>query len=153
MDLSLGKLWTRAAKLFTPGSRLEVITPTAIAGVQGTVYQVNVIDERSTNIQVFEGAVNVYNPFPAAKAPAVGRALSLKEPQEVRGPQEVPGPTSVSREEWTQIVLRQFQQITVTDRNISRPTSFDINKERQSDWLRWNEERDADFQPPEKPRL
>lgn len=152
MDLSLGKLWTRAAKFFNPTSRLEVRTPTAIAGVQGTIYQVSVINERSTNIQVFEGAVNVYNPFPATKAPAAGRAIPLSEPQEVKGPQEVPGPTAVSREEWTQIVLRQFQQITVTDRDISRPTSFDIKQERQSEWLRWNEERDLDFQPPGRPR-
>ena len=152
MDLSLGKLWTRAAKLFNPASRLEVRTPTAIAGVQGTIYQVSVPNERSTNIQVFEGAVKVYNPFPATKAPPVGRAIPQGEPQEVGGPQEVPGPTAVSREEWTQIVLRQFQQITVTDRDISRPTSFDINQERQSEWLRWNEERDLDFQPPARPR-
>ncbi len=153
MDLSLGKLWARAARLFNPRSRLEVRTPTAIAGVQGTTYQVSVIDERSTTIQVFEGAVNVYNPFPATRVPpATGWPIPLREPQEVRGPQEVPGPTAVSREEWTQIVLRQFQQITVTDRDISRPTSFDINKERQSEWLRWNEERDLDFQPPQRPR-
>ncbi len=152
MNLSLGKLWTRAAKLFNPASRLEVRTPTAIAGVQGTVYQVNVIDERSTNIQVFEGTVQVYNPFPPTKAPAAGRALPAGEPQEVKGPYEVPGPTVVSREEWTRIVLRQFQQITVTDRDISRPASFDMNQERQSEWVRWNEERDKDFQPPERPR-
>ena len=151
-DLSLGKLWTRAAKFFNPASRLEVRTPTAIAGVQGTIYQVSVTNERSTKIQVFEGAVNVYNPFPASKPPQAGRATPLGEPQEVKGPEEVPGPTAVSREEWTQIVLRQFQQITVTDRDISRPTSFDISKERQSEWIRWNEERDLDFQPPARPR-
>jgi len=152
MDLSLGKLWTRAAKLFNPASRLEVRTPTAIAGVQGTIYQVSIIDERSTNIQVFQGAVQVYNPFPPTKAPAGGRAVPRGEPQEVKGPQEVPGPTAVSREEWTRIVLRQFQQITVTDRDISRPTAFDMNQERRSEWVRWNEERDLDFQPPERPR-
>lgn len=152
MGLSLGRLWTRTAKLFNPASRLEVRTPTAIAGVQGTVYQVSVANDKSTRIQVFEGAVNVYNPFPASQPSQADRATRLGEPQEVKGPEEVPGPTTVSREEWTQIVLRQFQQITVTDRDISRPTSFDISKERQSEWIRWNEERDLDFQPPERPR-
>ena len=152
MGLSLGKLWTRASKLFNPASRLEVRTPTAIAGVQGTIYQVSVIDERSTKIQVFEGAVNVYNPFPASKPSPAGRTTPFGAPREVKGPEEVPGPTAVSREEWTQIVLRQSQQITVTDRDISRPISFDIKQERQSEWIRWNEERDLDFQPPERPR-
>jgi phage tail protein X len=152
MGVSFGKLWTRATKLFNPASRLEVRTPTAIAGVQGTTYQVSVMDERSTTIQVFEGAVKVYNPFPPPQPSPPGPTTPSGAPQEVRGPVEVPGPTAVSREEWTQIVLRQFQQITVTDRDISRPISFNINQERQNEWIRWNEERDSDFQPPERPR-
>jgi len=61
MRLSLGKLWTRTAKLFNPSSRFDVTTPTAIAGVMGTVYQVRVAEDKSTNIQVFQGAVNVYS--------------------------------------------------------------------------------------------
>jgi len=150
MELSLGRLWTRAAKLFNPASRYDVKTPTAIAGVQGTIYQVSVADDQSTNIQVYEGAVNVYNPFPPAKPSLPGERMG--KPHEVPGPGEVPGPTAVSREEWTSIVLRQFQQITVTGRGISRPASFDVQKERQKEWVRWNEERDLDFQPPERPR-
>ena len=73
-------------------------------------------------------------------------------PQEVAGPGEVPGPAVISREEWTSIILRQFQQITVTDRDISRPLTFDVTEQRQDEWVRWNEERDADFQPPARPR-
>lgn len=148
VDLSLGRLWTRTAKLFNPASRFDVRTPTAIAGVQGTVYQVSVTDDRSTTIQVFQGAVNVYNPFPTVRPSVPGQETRLRGPQEVPGPGEVPGPTAVSREEWTKIVLRQLQQITVTDRDIPRPTSFDMQRERQSEWVRWNEERDSDFQPP-----
>jgi hypothetical protein len=66
----------------------------------------------------------------------------------VPGPYEVAGPKEVSREEWTQIVLRQFQEITITDKYITTPASFDMNKERQDEWVRWNEERDLDFTPP-----
>ncbi len=73
MQLSWGKLWTRTAKLFNPSSRYEVTTPTAIAGVTGTVYQVRVAEDKSTNIQVFQGAVNVYNPFPQAWPSSPGR--------------------------------------------------------------------------------
>ncbi len=148
MEISLGKLWVRAAKLFNPASRYDVRTPTVIAGVQGTTYQVQVIGDRSTTIQVFEGVVNVYNPFPGA-GPAPGeKPAQVGKPSEVAGPREVPGPTAVSREEWTEIVLHQYQQITVARGETPRPISFDPQKERQSDWVRWNEERDADFRPP-----
>ncbi|MBI5968610.1 MAG: FecR domain-containing protein [Deltaproteobacteria bacterium] len=150
MELSLGKLWTRTAKLLNPSSRYEIKTPTAIAGVQGTTYQVQVGGDRSTNIQVFQGMVNVYNPFPAARPALPGKEILPGQPQEVTGPGEVPGPTPVSREEWTKIVLRQFQQVTVTDQDISSPISFDVQKERQNEWVRWNEARDLDFQPPER---
>ena len=152
VELSLGKLWTRTAKLFNPTSRYDIRTPTAIAGVQGTIYQLQVGEDRETNIQVFQGTVNVYNPFPAAKPSQPGQVTQWEKPQEVTGPGEVPGPASISREEWTKIVLRQYQQITVTDRGIPRPTSFNAHKERQNEWVRWNEERDADFLPPERPR-
>lgn len=152
MDISLGKLWVRMAKLFNPASRYDVKSPTVIAGVQGTVYQIMVAGDQSTTIQVFQGAVSVYNPFPKATPSRPGKPMGVEKPHEVSGPQEVPGPTSVSREEWTQIVLHQFQQITVTGRGIPHPTSFDPNSVRQSEWVRWNEERDADFNPPAKPQ-
>ena len=152
MDISAGKLWVRMAKLFNPASRYDVKTPTVIAGVQGTVYQIMVAGDQSTTIQVFQGAVNIYNPFPKATPSGFGKTMGVGEPHEVVGPQEVPGPTAVSREEWTQIVLYQFQQITVTGRGIPHPASFDPNSERQTEWVRWNQERDADFNPPTKPQ-
>jgi phage tail protein X len=148
MEISLGRLWVRTAKLFNPASRYEVKTPTVIAGVQGTTYQVQVIGDRFTTIQVFEGAVNIYNPFPGGGPAAGEKPAQVGKPSEVAGPREVPGPSAVSREEWTEIVLHQFQQITVARGEIPHPTSFDPQKERQSEWVRWNEERDADFRPP-----
>lgn len=150
LDLSLGKLWTKVAKFFNPGSRYDVRTPTAIAGVQGTTYQVIVAENRVTKVKVYKGEVNVYNPFPKAPPAKPGRAPYIGPPKEVAGPHEVAGPKEVSREEWTQIVLRQFQEITITDKFITTPVSFDINRERQDEWVRWNEERDLDFHPPER---
>ena len=150
MDISAGKLWVRMAKLFNPASRYDVKSPTVIAGVQGTVYQITVAGDQSTTIQVFQGAVNVYNPFPKATGSGPVKPAEVEKPHEVAGPQPVPGPTTVSREEWTQIVLHQFQQITVAGQGVPQPTSFDPNAERQTEWVRWNEERDADFNPPAK---
>jgi hypothetical protein len=152
VQLSLGRMWTRTAKLFNPSSRHDVRTPTAIAGVTGTVYQVRVAEDRSTSIQVFRGAVNVYNPFPPDRPSPPGQRTQMDPPQEVAGPAEVPGPMAISREEWTKIILRQFQQVTVTEWDVPRPIYFDVHKERQDEWVRWNEERDSDFQPPPRPR-
>lgn len=148
--LSLGKLWTKATKFFNPGSRYDVRTPTAIAGVQGTTYQVILAEKLVTKVKVYKGVVNVYNPFPPAPSAKPGRAPYFGPPKEVPGPHEVAGPKEVSREEWTQIVLRQFQEVTITDKFITTPVSFDINRERQDEWVRWNEERDLDFHPPER---
>ncbi len=150
LDLSLGRLWTKATKFFNPGSRYEVRTPTAIAGVQGTTYQVIVAESRETKVKVYQGEVSVYNPFPKPPPAKPGRAPYSGPPKEVAGPHEVAGPKEVSREEWTQIVLRQFQEVTITDKYITKPVTFDINQERQDEWVRWNEERDLDFHPPER---
>jgi FecR protein/LysM domain len=151
MEMSMGRLWVRVSRLFNPASRYDVKTPTAIAGVQGTTYQLWVGGNQSTTIQVFEGAVNVYNPFPKALPPVPGTPSQVAKPREISGPQEVRGPSPVSREEWTQIVLHQHQQINVTGRETPKPTAFNPSRERQSDWVRWNEERDADFKPPARP--
>jgi phage tail protein X len=150
MEMSMGRLWVRVSKLFNPASRHDVKTPTAIAGVQGTTYQLWVAGNQSTTVQVFDGAVNVYNPFPKV-TPLPGAPSQVEKPREITGPQEVRGPSPVSREEWTQIVLHQYQQITVTGRETPQPTAFNPGRERQSDWVRWNEERDTDFKPPARP--
>ena len=91
MDISAGKLWVRMAKLFNPASRYDVKTPTAIAGVQGTVYQVTVAGDQSTTIQVFQGAVNVYNPFPKATLSEPGKPVGVEALREVAGPNKSPG--------------------------------------------------------------
>ena len=66
--------------------------------------QVRVAEDKSTNIQVFQGAVNVYNPFPPGRPSLPGPGTQVGPPQEVTGPGEVPGPAAISREEWTSII-------------------------------------------------
>lgn len=152
VGLRLGTLWTKVAKLFYRSSRYDVSTPTAIAGVQGTTFQISVASDQTTQVQVFQGVVNVYNPFPQDRLPAPAPGTLWGGPEEVRGPAEVPGPTPVTQAEWTQIVLRQFQQITVARGKIPRATSLEMARERQKEWVLWNEERDEDFRPLQPPR-
>jgi len=59
-NLTRGKIWSLVEKLKSEKSRYEVETPTAIAGVRGTTFMVNVdSDGRSSRIAVVEGEVGV----------------------------------------------------------------------------------------------
>ncbi|MCX5641741.1 MAG: FecR domain-containing protein [Candidatus Omnitrophica bacterium] len=59
-NLTRGKIWSLVEKLKNEQSRYEVETPTAIAGVRGTTFMVNVDpDGRSSRIGVVEGEVGV----------------------------------------------------------------------------------------------
>ncbi len=57
--LDVGRVWIRVRKLLSPRSKFEVITPTATAGVRGTVFYVEVDPAGQTKIAVAEGAVAV----------------------------------------------------------------------------------------------
>ncbi|MBC7287705.1 MAG: FecR domain-containing protein [Armatimonadetes bacterium] len=57
--LDVGKVWVRVRKLLSPRSKFEVITPTATAGVRGTVFCVEVDPAGRTRIAVDEGAVAI----------------------------------------------------------------------------------------------
>ena len=57
--LRLGQIWVRLTKKLTTDSRFEVQTPTAVAGVRGTVFSVAVAPDGRTDISVYEGMVQV----------------------------------------------------------------------------------------------
>ena len=67
----------------------------------------------------------------------------FKKSHRVTGPKRVEGPRRVSEKEWDQIVLKQYQQITVTKEGIGLPITFDYETERRVEWIRWNEVRDV----------
>ncbi|MHB8993751.1 MAG: FecR family protein [Armatimonadota bacterium] len=55
--LDLGRVWIRVLKVLSQKSKFEVVTPTATAGVRGTVFSVAVSPEGKTTVSVVEGAV------------------------------------------------------------------------------------------------
>lgn len=59
--LAWGKFFAKVSKL-TPNARFQVETPTAVAGVRGTVFRVEVSEDSSSNVAVEEGEVEVFNP-------------------------------------------------------------------------------------------
>jgi hypothetical protein len=138
VDLSVGRLWAKVKKLVTPDSSVEVETVNAVAGVRGTVYRVNVDEDKSAVVKVYDGTVYVANPPRDAPQP-IDKVTS---PHAVPGPHEVPPPYhEVSMEEWTAIV-KAMQQITISPQGVpSKPEDFDPKAD-ADDWVRWNQEKD-----------
>ncbi len=140
VNLGLGKLWAKVKKLVTPDSSVEVRTANAVAGVRGTVYRVNVNDDRSALVKVYDGSVYVANP-PIDKSKPTDK---ITAPVPVAGPHEVAPPVhEVSVEEW-HVTVKSFQQVSISPQGVaSQPQDFDPKAD-ADDWVRWNQERDKD---------
>lgn len=144
VDIERGKLWASVRKLVTSDSKVEVKTVNAVAGVRGTVYRVNVEDDNSALVKVYDGSVYVdgvqrsgqKEPTPGGYAP----------PVPVPGPHEVPPPYhEVTMEEW-HVIVKSFQQITISPQGVaSKPQDFNPQED-LDDWVKWNQERDKQLQ-------
>lgn len=139
VNLAVGKLWANVKKLVTPDSTVEVRTSNAVAGVRGTVYRVNVEEDRSALVKVYDGSVYVANP-PKDESGKPPREVSAPVP--VPGPHEVPPPYhEVTVEEWL-VIVQAFQQVTISPDGVpSQPQNFDPEAD-ADDWVKWNQERD-----------
>ncbi len=138
VGLTAGKIWMKVKRLVTSDSSVEVRTSNAVAGVRGTVYRVNVAEDQSAMVKVYDGSVSVASPPRDASKPA-DKSLA---PHEVSGPHAVPPPYhEVSMEEWTAIV-KAMQQITISPQGVpSKPEDFDPKAD-ADEWVRWNQARD-----------
>ncbi len=141
VDLSVGKLWAKVKKLTTPDSSVVVKTSNAVAGVRGTVYQVNVDEDKSALVKVYEGEVYVANPPRDATQPID----KVTAPHPVAGPHEVPPPMhEVSMEEWT-VIVKAMQQISISPQGVaSTPQVIDPKADADA-WVKWNQERDKEL--------
>ena len=138
VDLGGGKLWANVKKLVTADSKVEVKTVNAVAGVRGTVYRVNVDEDNSAMVKVYDGSVNVTG-VQKEQPKTPGEATA---PVPVPGPHEVPPPYhEVSMEEWT-VIVQAMQQITISPQGVaSKPQDFTPQQD-MDDWVKWNQERD-----------
>jgi hypothetical protein len=142
VNLGLGKLWANVKKLVTPDSTVEVKTSNAVAGVRGTVYRVNVEEDKSAMVKVYDGSVYVAGSPAAAATPPV----QVSAPVPVPGPHEVPPPVhEVTMEEW-HVIVKAMQQITISSQGVaSQPADFDAKTD-SDDWVQWNQARDKQLQ-------
>ncbi|HUT74197.1 MAG TPA: FecR domain-containing protein, partial [Armatimonadota bacterium] len=57
--LNLGEIWIRVRGALEPGSKFEVETPTIVAAVRGTMFNVKVAPDGTTQLQVYRGEVEI----------------------------------------------------------------------------------------------
>jgi hypothetical protein len=127
-DFSIGAVWTKVTKAMSRGSRYELKLPTAVAGVQGTIYRASVAANGETAVGVYEGIVQV-------------RGVP---PQRVGPPVQVPGPTQVPFETWVRLV-RANQELTVSaEGKPSEPRPL-ADKPQDRQWINWNQQRDREL--------
>ncbi len=147
IEMGAGKTWANVRKAFGPKKTFEVASANAVAGVRDTVWRMTVEEDKSTLIRVYEGSVEVYNPFVKSdERPGEG---GFRPPREVRGPQEIPPPyVEVTREKWEEIVLTQMMQVVIP--RVGKPgqaVPFTLEEDRKEEWVRWNQERDQGVKP------
>lgn len=134
----LGKAWAKVARFFKGRGRFAIYTKTAVCGVRGTVYRLNVQPDDSVMARVYQGEIFV-DSFHQPEASA--QTGALKEPSAVASPTPVAGPHPVTMQEWTYIV-KALQQINIRpDGTASKPFRFDIRKD-LNEWVLWNQQRD-----------
>lgn len=134
----LGKVWAKASKLFSGRGRFAISTRTAVAGVRGTVYRMNVSEDNSAVVKVYYGEVLVSSKEKIKKQEGPQK---VEGPKPVSGPHPIPGPHAVSREEWAHIVSSLQQILIKPDGTASKPFRFSPEAD-EDEWVQWNKKRD-----------
>jgi len=136
VHVALGRAWARVAKTTGMKGQFELSCDHAVAGVRGTVYRMNVEQDRSALVRVYEGMIYVSGGGKAPEAPT-----PIGPPTRVEGPKPVPGPRRVTLEEWT-VIIRAMQQVSIgADGRPGKPSDF-TEAEDRDEWVDWNRERD-----------
>ena len=141
ISMILGKTWAKVSRLFGVKGRFEIATRTAVAGVRGTVYRMNVNNDNSVTVKVYWGEVVVNS---AMQAKAADQPIQITKPTKVKGPYPIPGPHPVSMEEWTYIVKALHQINIRADGTVTKPFRFSI-KDDLDEWVIWNQKRDEEL--------
>jgi len=136
VNVILGRTWAKVARFFGRKSRFQLNTPTAVAGVRGTTYRMNVNEDSSAVVKVYEGEIEVRpRKEETSQAPAAAPILSKPTP--------VQGPRPVTMEEWVYLV-GALQQININaDGTAAKPFRFDIAED-LNEWVQWNKLRDQE---------
>jgi len=136
INLVFGKAWAKVSKFFKGRGDFAISTKTAVAGVRGTVYRMNVNKDDSVMIKVYGGEVMVNSQNASNSSAGL-----LREPVRVSKPYTVSGPHPVSMEEWTYIISSMQQIVVYPDGTATKPFNF-FEEEDLNEWVKWNREMD-----------
>jgi len=140
IDVVLGKTWANVSKSLGIKSKFELSSDNAVAGVRGTIYRMNVYDDKSALVKVYDGKVAVRGG--GTSVAEEGQRQIYTKPHKVEGPKSVPGPVKVTMEEWVYII-KSMQQIRIRADGVAEEPRDFTEKEDRSNWVDWNKERDA----------
>ncbi len=145
VKMLFGNVWANVSRLFADRGRFDISTRTAVAGVRGTVYRMNVNKDDSTEVKVYYGEILVGS---LSKSQEKTDAIQkLEKPKTVSGPKSIPGPRAVTMKEWTHVVRSMQQIIIKPDGTATTPFRFSALDD-ESEWVRWNQKRDKEKKNP-----
>ena len=123
------------------GAGVRVRSSNAVMAIRGTTFRAEAGQSSDLSVWVYEGQVDVNgDPGSAVPPPVMAPRASNGPPKSKGGPKSVAGPKSVSLKEWIQI--REGMQLVVHPDGRATLQTIDRVKDRESEWVRWNEERD-----------
>ncbi|MDQ5985337.1 MAG: hypothetical protein CSYNP_01046 [Syntrophus sp. SKADARSKE-3] len=140
VHVAIGRAWANVSKAIGVKRKFEISCDNAVAGVRGTVYRMNVNDDQSALVRVYDGEVAVSG---ATKPMDMGTQVFGQKPTKIDGPKPVAGPHKITMEEWT-ILLKSMQQVSIrSDGTADKPREFTVQEDRD-DWVDWNKQRDEE---------
>jgi ferric-dicitrate binding protein FerR (iron transport regulator) len=140
VHLTVGRSWANVSKAIGIKRKFEISCDNAVAGVRGTVYRMNVHEDKSALVRVYDGEVAV---SAAPKPMDTTERVFGKKPEKIAGPKPVAGPHKISMEEWT-VLLKSMQQVSIrSDGTADKPTEFTEGEDRD-EWVDWNKQRDEE---------
>jgi len=143
INVAVGRTWANVARALGGKSRFELSCDNAVAGVRGTIYRMNVNNDSSALVRVYDGEVAVSGGQPAERKTETKPPV-LGAPTKVDGPKKVEGPKKISMEEWVYLI-RSMQQISVSKTGVpDKPRSF-TEQEDRDEWVDWNRAKDAEY--------
>jgi hypothetical protein len=129
--LTTGKLWAKTKRILTVASKIEVKTMNAVIFARGTIYQVNMNEDNSALIRVYEGSVHIDS------------VVQPDEEIEMRMQEQLPAGARLLEDPrvWA-VILKSFKQVTISPQG-EPLTTQDFNPQQDlDDWVKWNQERD-----------
>jgi hypothetical protein len=140
IKLQKGQLWASVHEVSAQAD-FDIAAPVAAAAITGTILQMKVEDDTTTQLKVYKGEVHITNA--PEKTDLQPRSLV---PTQVPGPHQIQGPSQVSVEEWMYIV-KSMQQITINKNGgvVSMGGFRATDMDEKTDWVKWNKQRDLEW--------